>query len=188
MYDQEPRAKPKQNDSLDLAYLAFNVYRMCTLPILRCRFGPDGMGMAAFFALFLMLTVAAATVDKVMYCYIAVWMGFVIYRRIETVRMRLRGHVTHSRYRGFPWAAMCIPFVHKESTARGIIEPEICMVTGELLTYLSPNLGLFVLFSFIPLLLTEAIDQGIVEKRTQNMLDGEIEGRFYADRMKGNLR
>jgi hypothetical protein len=79
---------------------------------------------------------------------------------------------------------MMLPFVQRESTATGIVEPVMCLVAGTLLYPLSHNLGWFILLGSLSFLLRNAIAGEVIRKRLERMRDAEIEQRYLAYRYK----
>src|SRR5262249_21536970 len=94
--------RPQRGDALGLVYFLANVHATClTVPIRRC-FGREALGWYGFPALLAMLCYASFSRSGAVLAYIALWLAFLISRRIETFRLLKRGAVFHSRYAGFP--------------------------------------------------------------------------------------
>ena len=75
--------------------------------------------------------------DPAMIYFFYAWLLAVIAERLETSRLVRKGWVEHSRYAGYPWLAMKLPFIKKPVTAKNCVEPVICLLVGALLCPLS---------------------------------------------------
>ena len=147
---------------------------------LRTGFGKEYPGVAALLGLIIMVLYAGFARVPEMFAYIAVWLFAVILQRVKTFALARKGVVVHSRYWGYPWLAFMVPFVRKEGTARGIIEPMLCSVIGWVLTSWSPGVGGFVIVAGWANAIAGAIVADVDRKKLQAMRDAEIEQRYLA--------
>jgi hypothetical protein len=180
MGQMEPQ--PKKDNSLDALYFFCNIHASCVSPFIRSGFGKNALGWNGVLA-FCLLWYMACT-EKGMNWYFAAWFIALIYRRIETFRMLGKGQVIHSRYSGYPWLAMKVPFVRSEQTAQVLIEPMMCLVGGVLLAPLSTGMGGFVLCGTVSLLVRTGIEALITEQRLDRMRDSMIEQAWYAEEFR----
>jgi hypothetical protein len=117
-----------------------------------------------------------------MILWIAAFLVAVIVQRIITLRAIRKGAVIHSLYAGTPLLTI-IPFFRKERDAM-ILEMILCFALGALLMALSHVMGLFMMLGFITLAIRTGIEDSVCQRRLDRMRDGQIEGRFYGDRMR----
>jgi hypothetical protein len=166
----------------DLAYRALSILSLCITPFIRTGFGAEGIGMNGLLAAVLLIIVAGSVPD--MQLYVALWFGALVIQRAHTVRNKKRGMVTHSRYGGYPWLAMKIPLVRKESTAFLIAEPSACLAVGALIYTASPTFGQFIMVCAVAMFLKYSVENAVTQKRIQRMRDAEIEQRWYAEQFR----
>lgn len=167
-------------NAFNLLYLLVSAHSWCVLPFLRRGVGREMPGIYGI-AAFLGMTFLACE-DQVVWHYLGVWFFVLVVLKASSLRAARRGEWIHSRYSGFPWVAMNVPFIRSEKTAMGFVEPAIVFVVGTLLCPLSVNLGGLVLTSAISLMLKYGIEDEIDRQRMQQMRDAEIEMRYYAER------
>ncbi|OWK40996.1 hypothetical protein [Fimbriiglobus ruber] len=180
---EKPTGTAGPGDVLNLVYFVADVHAACLLPFLRTGFGVEAFRWNGVLALVLLLTLAGSVPG--MGWYFAAWVTAVVLQRARTMRLVYRGAVIHSRYMGYPWAAMRVPLVKRESTATGLIEPQLCFLIGVLLCPLSVDLGTFVMAGFLTLIVRNGFEREIDRQRLQRMRDAAIEQRWYADRLRG---
>ncbi len=140
---------------------------------------PGGAGFLAFLG---MAFVAAE--DPALWYFMGVWFLSLAVLKSRSARAERRGGWVHSRYAGYPWVAMHMPFVRSEKTAAAFVEPMIVLVLGTLLCPLSVDLGGLILTSFASLMLKFGLEEEIDRKRMQQMRDAEMEMRYYAERYR----
>jgi hypothetical protein len=174
-------------DSFNLFYAAAKVHAYCFFPFIRRDFGSDALGLPAFLAMLLMLMVGGLGRVPDMFTYLCFWFGALIIQRTKTAELVRRGVIRHSRYEGDPWLAFCIPFVHKTSIAKGLIEPVLCLAAGAALETVSHELGVFVMAGAVSLAVVEGIHRELNRKRLTAMRDAEIEQRWLAARYRGEI-
>ena len=179
---QEPGQRSSREDGLGLLYMATNVVATCVTPFMRHSFGVEALGFPGFFALVLMIT-CTASVPR-MPLFIAAWLIALITQRLWTFRLVRKGIRWHSRYAGYPWLAMRMPFVRSEETATGFVEPMICFLAGVALCPLSESLGGLVMLTAPALMIRNGIEKELQRKRLQRMHDAEIEQRCMSDRFR----
>ena len=180
----EQKVSPTANDYLGMAYAVCDIYRCIVGPFLRYGQGMEAYGIRAGIAFLVLLTLAGVERDFGLWLFLAVWIVALIYRRVQTFKRIRRGAIIHSRYAGDPWLALKVPFVRSEHTAKGIIEPSICLLVGVMLCPLSVNLGAIVCAGWLLLLVHNGIEREIDRKRLERMRDAEIEAHWYGDRFR----
>jgi len=79
-----------------------------------------------------------------------------------------------------------VPFVRKESTARGI-EPLLCLLAAGALACWSPGVGFFVAIAGVANAVAAAIVVEADRKKLEAMRDAEIEQRYLAARYRGEI-
>ena len=185
--DQEPQPSVKPSDSMHLLYLIVSGHSACLTPFIRHSFGLECFRLDAIVALFMIVGYGSMGRHPEMLIFLYVWLGVMLIQRIvSTVRTR-RGWIEHTRYAGYPWLAMKVPFVRKELTAR-VLEPSICALIGGAICPFSEALGAFVMMGFLSLSIQTAIDRGLIRARVRRMQDSQIEQRMLAQRLRGERR
>jgi hypothetical protein len=184
MYSQQSQHKEgfTHGDGMNVLYRVLSVVVSCITPIIRSGFGSEGLGLNGFFALLLLIVVAASVPD--MQGYLGLWIIAVVLQRIATFRNRYRGLVVHSRYGGYPWLAMRMPLVRRESTALLIVEPLLVFGLGGVLYTCSADFGHFMMACAVALFLKCLVEKAIHYKRLQRMRDAEIEQRWYSEQLR----
>jgi hypothetical protein len=171
-------------ESFNLFYAAAKVHAMCFWPIIRRDFGTEALGFPAFFAMVLMLLVGGLGRTPELLAYLGFWLLMLICQRARTFQLVRRGVVWHSRYEGYPWLALCIPFIRKESKAKSL-EPVLCLLAGAALYQFSEGLGVFVMAGFFSMAVVDGINRELDRKRLAAMRDAEIEQKWLAARHRG---
>jgi hypothetical protein len=184
MYSQQSQQPPNMSrgDVINLLYRILGVLATCITPFMRTGFGVEAPGMNGVLATLLMIVVCASVPD--MHGYFFLWFFALLMRRAQTLRNVHRGVITHSRYEGYPWLAMKVPFIRRESTAKLIAEPLVCLGLAGLLYLGSPPFGLFMMICAAALFLKCLIEHGITYLRIQRMRDAEIEQRWYSQQFR----
>jgi len=181
------QSQQSQNSGFDALYLFSNIHASSIANLIRCDFGREALGWNSFLAMFLMLVICGATDDKAMLVYLGVWLVAQAVQRIRTYWLLRHGAIIHSRYAGYPYLAMKVPFVRSHATATGFIEPMMCLVGGTLLCTVSVNLGGFIMVGFLSFMVRNGIEKEIQRKRIERMRDAEIEQRWYSNAYKYGL-
>jgi len=181
---QESFSRVKPGDTINLFYFVANIHRTAIATLIRRDYGSEALGWNAFLAMILIFMVYAATLDQVVLFYLGVWFFCQIGQRIRTFWNFRKGIVIHSQYAGYPYLAMMVPFVRRQSTATGIIEPMMCLFGGVLLCPLSVNLGGFIMCGLLSFMVTDGIEREIRRQRLVRMHDAEIEQRWYSNSYK----
>ena len=87
------------------------------------------------------------------------------------------------RYAGWPEVGM--RFAKSERTAKGLVEPMVCIVVGAVLWPWSEPLGCFILAGSFSLIVTRGIEMQVTTNRLNSMRDGAIEQRYMSDLFNG---
>jgi hypothetical protein len=172
-------------DAMNILYLVVLTHSTCITPFIRTRFGTHANGLNAVLALFLIMFVAAESRDPAMYDYLVAWIVFLVFQRLVTFQAVLNRLHDHSSYRGFPWAAMLLPFVNTERAAKAV-EPLLCLTAGVLLYLVSPALGLLIMSASVSMLILRLMEVGAVNSQVRHMRDAEIEHRIFSERFRGS--
>jgi hypothetical protein len=174
-------------ENTNLAYAIAKIHAFSFYPFIRRDFGTDAFGFPAFCAMILMLLYGGLARVPEMFPYLALWLGMVLAQRLRTATLVRRGFRWHSRYEGYPIVAFFVPFIRKESTAKGLIEPLILLAVGAFLHQVSPPFGAFVLAGCVSLALVEGMHREINRRRLVAMRDAEIEQRYLTARYRGEV-
>jgi hypothetical protein len=170
----------RPEDAFGLLYNLANTHKSAIAVMLRRDFGSEALSWNAFFAMILIFMCYAITADKGMLAYLGIWFVCQVMQRARTARLLSGGAVIHSRYAGYPYMAMQMPFVRSLSTATGFVEPMMCLVGGAMLCSVSQALGVFIMIGFMSFIVCNGIEKEIRRKRLERMRDAEIEQRWYS--------
>jgi len=185
MNQNQPENKIGMRESFNLLYAAAKVHAMCFWPIIRRDFGTEALGFPAFFALVLMLLVGGLGRTPEIFAFLGFWLLMLIIQRARTFWLVRRRVVWHSRYEGYPWLALCLPLIRKESRAKSLVEPVLCLLAGAALYQLSEGLGVFVMAGFFSLAMVDGINRELDRRRLVAMRDAEIEQKVLVARYRG---
>lgn len=183
--DRRPPRRPG-GDPANLLYLAACGHATCLLVFLRCRFGTAAFQRNGLAALAIIIIYGCLTNDYVMWPFYLTWQVVFVVRQIGARRAWLKGLTEHSRYGGWPWAAMLVPGVRKEMTAKTAVEPLLCLLLAVPVFPLSPHLGFFILLGLFSLPLKAAIERSVLQARVRALKDAEIENRQLMDAYRGS--
>jgi hypothetical protein len=147
---------------------------------MRKFFGMQALATPGILALLLMLCWGGLSNDPIMLVWIAIWSVCFVHRYIQSRRMERSGARVHSQYDGWPYDAIKIG--RTENIAKLVVEPLCAFAIGALLLpfseklHLNPTgLPLFFMLGGFTLMVIEAIKQSIWKKRTQAMMDAQLE-------------
>src|SRR4051812_9834982 len=132
--EQNSPQKLSSGDAFGLLYLVAMSHATCVTPFIRRGFGAEAFRPYGPIAFVVILMLAGARWVSPMGIYLGAWFVALVYRRVETFRLRQKGVVTHSRYIGDPWLAM--KFVKDTEQARAF-EAVICLLAGAVLCLVS---------------------------------------------------
>lgn len=165
--------------------LLVNGHATCVAVFLRCGMGVEYPGMDGVVAAALILLCAAGTGDQLLIDFFWLWLVALICQRAYTAKLVRQGWIEHSRYTGWPWAAMTCKWVKSEKKAKDMAEPLLCFGFGAALIPLSAVLGEFVMAGCASLLIQRTMQNQVNIVRLRRMRDAEIEQRQLADRFRG---
>jgi hypothetical protein len=149
---------------------------------LRRGWGVNALGMQCFWALILMLAWAGFSHDPYMIYWVGLWLIFYLVRKAEAEKLKKQGARVHSYYDGWPEGNL-VKWGGSERNAKMIVEPVFMLIAGGVLflfyqdTLQLPPYGLpyYFLLGGITLPFVEGVKQAIWEKRTQDMMDMQLE-------------
>ena len=176
---QENVPKQPRGESLDVGYRLFHCHLSALAVFIRRDFGLEALGINAFIAGLMILLTYAATGDPAMKAFLVMWLVAQIVQRVRSFRNKRRGMRIHSRYAGYPWLAMRVPFVRSETVAVRFVEPLLCLTAGWVLMHLSRPLGGFVMLGCVSFFIRNNIDAEIQRVRLRQMDDARIEAEWY---------
>jgi hypothetical protein len=168
----------------NVLHLVVETHAAAVTPFLRRGMGVNYPGVFGLLALVLILLYAAATHDPFVITFFWFWLGAIIVRRAEAVQLARRGRVEHSRYNGWPWFSIKLPFVKTESAAK-VADAIVCLVVGAELYQWSEALGRLVMFGCVSLGIQRAIQGQVNSMRLRQMRDAAIEQRQLAEWYRG---
>jgi hypothetical protein len=187
---QQQREEPgnlSTKDSFNMLHVAFSGLGSCVVVFLRTGFGKEYPGMAGLLGLIMMVGYGSLARVPEMFPYIGVWLLAVILHRVKTFELARKGAVVHSRFWGYPKLAFMVPFVRKQQTAIGFVEPMLCTIVGGALTCWSPGVGAFVIAAGWANAMAAAITLEVDRKKLQAMRDAELEQRHLAAMYRGEI-
>jgi hypothetical protein len=176
--DTQPR-EPSFRTSFNLAYLLASSHATCLTPFLHFGFGSAAFGINFLGAIAIMMLYGSEAPCDAMADFMAVWFVAIVAQRICTACLLRRGWRLHSRYDGYPWLAMRLPWINTELRALAI-EPFLCLLAGELLRPVSPGIGQFVTAGCVSLAVKCGIERQVRLRRLRQMQDAVLEGEYYA--------
>ncbi len=175
-HDQQADSKRKFN----VVYGLMLMHQRAIVLLSRDRWGKEALGKPCFLALVLMFLWATFSRDPFMWVWLAVWVCFLVKRRLESVRLATSGERTHSQYDGHPFAALT--FCRTENAAKLVGEPVLVGILGVVLCAVYQEVGLpvgglpcFLLAGCVSLPFVEAVKKQIWERRIQGMQDARLE-------------
>jgi hypothetical protein len=179
----QPQERVTLRGSFNVVYFLASSHALCLTPFLHHSFGSEAFGMQGLAALLMILVYGGETRSAAMGNFLLLWLAAFVLQRLRTFSLFQRGERMHSRYGGYPWLAVRLPFVKSEREAIAF-EPVLCLAAGTLLGGVSEELGRFVTAGFISLLLKYGIEWQIEQMRLRRMQDAFIEqehlvGRFH---------
>jgi hypothetical protein len=182
-YDQQQETGRMTNaDFLRIIYFACNVHATSIAVFIRRGFGREALGWNSLCAIVVLIFLAGE--DRAFLGYVVLFLFAQIWRRVETFRLLRSGIVLHSRYPGYPYWAMKVPFVTSEENAMSGIEPLMCFLGGALLCPVSVNIGGYVMLGALTLGIRGGIEREIDRKRIQQMKDAALEQQWYSEQMR----
>jgi hypothetical protein len=162
-----------------LLFLCIMHQRGLVVPM-RKYFGKRALVLPGLLSLGLMTVWAEVSADPFMIVWIIGWGACFIHRGFQSARMEREGAKVSSWYDGFPFETIKIG--KTENTAKLVVEPVMVAVLGACLLGIyqecrlgPPGLPWFFLVGGITLPIIEMIKQSILNQRTQNMVDAQIE-------------
>ena len=174
---------PNPRESVNLLYIAAKGMAACVWPFIRSHPGVHALGAPGVIALLIILLYAAGQNAPEMMTYLVVWFLVVAFRNAQARRQERRGRGEHSRYDGWPWLAMRLPFVRDEVKAKGV-EPFVCFAIGVFICPLSEPMGKFVMLGAVGLLLVRVMELRANEVRARRMRDAMIEMRQLSEDLR----
>ena len=166
----------------NIVYQLAACHATCFQVFLRKDFGAEAFGKFTGPGAFIMLILAAGA-DRIMMCYLWVWLIALLLQKARTSTNRQKGIIPHSRYNGFPAVAMKL-FRSKTETQARTVEPVICLVAGIALMQVAETAGMFVAAGFVSTAIVEGSIRWIDHRKVQQMRDGQID----AERMSAMYR
>ena len=183
-----PQPQPRDDQKIDhayvfgLLYLLCNAHRVCITVFIRRSFGTSAFEWHAVVALIIHWTVADLYPGFGL--FFLFWLAALICQRIQSYRLRWMGILQHSRYQGYPWLAMHMPFIKSEHQARRF-EPLLCLLLGVLVATIWDRLGLFIMAGFGSFGTCLVIETAILHQRMQAMVDADLELGYFVEHHRG---
>jgi hypothetical protein len=187
MQPQQQEKKWGMGDTFNALYAVAVLQSTAVTPFLRTNFGVEALGFPGIWAFVLLLAWAGLSGDPMMLGYLVAWLFAVACQRVRTARLVRQGWVAHSQYTGWPRLALRVPFVRKETTAKGVIEPLLCLALGVVLGAIAEahqrpfTLPAFFLVSSFCLAFREKVNREVERKRVQAMRDAQIDQQWLAE-------
>jgi hypothetical protein len=157
---------------------------MAVAPVMRTRFGQEGIGMAGARAALLILGWAGLGYSEPLLYYFGLWLLCCCWQRAKTERLVRRGWVEHSRYNGWPWLVMkLLPPLKSERSAKLVFEPLLWLGVAVGISQVpgGESAGNFFAFCALCLFVSGAIDTHIDQMRLRRMRDAQLEQQQLAD-------
>ena len=174
----QQQEQPKKGN-INVLYEAARGCALCVTVFLHESFGKRALlgwpGIVAFIIVW-----ALSVADPVMGWFFWLWCAVFVAQCIDTNKRLSKGAKIHSRYQGFPLAAMKLFRCRKENVARTLEIPLVCGV-GMASSYLSPTLGAFLIGGGCAMGLVRAIDYQATYKMVQGITDAQVEAEVMSE-------
>ena len=175
---------PSVKESFNIAYGLMSVIAMSFIPFFRYGQGREGFGIRALLALILMLSIGSLGYAPEMFVFAAIWLLFVAFRRLQTLRLLKKGYVIHSRSWGMTTCRVRLPGMTKEQTGHSL-EVICCVAAALWLGQTYPVLGCFLVAGAVSLVFVGAVHEEADRRKIQAMADSRLEQQWLADRVRG---
>jgi hypothetical protein len=174
-----------RKDSFNIVYVLAKAHAMCFLPFLRKNFGSEALGWFGLCAFVFMLVVGSFARIPEMWPFLGLWMLFVVFHRVSTIRAVRRRVIRHSRYEG----DVDTRLIKSPTIVKQVVEPLVCVFAGVCLEAYgtSHSFALFVGWGCLSLALVALIDRQLDNKRLAAMRDAAIEQQYLAARYRGEI-
>jgi hypothetical protein len=177
-----PQGSQQEPDALGLLYLAADSLATTVAVLIRRGFGKEALSWNSLFAFIALLFMASE--HRAFLIVLGVFTLGQVCRRFETYRLIRKGVILHTRYPGYPYAAMRLPFVRSERVAKELVEPLMCFVGGLVLCPLSVPVGGYVMLCGLGFIIRHGLEEWVSRRRIDRMRDAAIEHEWYAEHMK----
>ena len=128
MSQQEPQQFPSDRQMRGALMWVCQGIAMSVQVFVRRGFGPQLLSVRGGMAALILFLVTGFGKDRGLFYYMLAFLFMLLVQRIHTTKLLRQGMRTHSRYDGVPVLAMT--FTRKEETAKGIVEPFLCIAIG----------------------------------------------------------
>jgi len=179
----QPNGQSDKVDVVGVLYLVANVLATSVAVFIRRGFGREALGFNSLIAVIVLYTLSASE-GRGFLIFTGAFIVAQVWRRIETFRLIRKGAIIHSRYAGYPYLAMKVPFVKSEKMAMELVEPVMCFTVGILLCPLSVGLGGYLVVCGVGFIVRHCINDALDRKRIERMQDATIEHQWYSDQMR----
>jgi hypothetical protein len=172
---------PKKEDAFNVLMFFCAIHQRAVIVPFRIRYGAEGLGLPALWALVLMFFWWGFSADPLMLGWMCLWFAAVVVRRIESLRLSRKGEKVYSFYDGRPYMAMKVPGVKTESIAKMVVEPLFLFTVGLIYYFMAKDMGwrqgfsYFMMLSIFTLPFLEGVRQTVWKRRVQAMSDARIE-------------
>ncbi len=174
------------NNGMSGGYLLLNCAATLVTPITRGVFGSHALGVNGIITCVGLIYFAVAHPPAMI--YLAVWLAFLVCRRIATFERMRRRVPIHSKYNGYPWLALrLMPLVKNEVLSKCLVEPVLVAAVGLLVIRWDEPLGWMFLIAASGIYFTSYMDRVCDANALRAMRDASIEQRTLASRFRGQL-
>lgn len=168
----------------DIAWRLGSLWATCfTIPI-RSRLGCEYPGWGGLVAFLGMPVFAAYAHSEAVLWWWKAWIVILIGRRLGTFIRERRGDFEASRYQGWPWLAIRLPFVRTELRARAV-EPWLYALASYAAYPHDAGLGKFFLSGALALAVVNAIQRQLLYKERLAIRDAQIAMAQHERMMRG---
>ena len=173
-------------EGFNAAYAWLSVVAICFIPFFRWGQGREGFGLRAFLALILMLTIGSLGNAPEMFVFAAVWLMFVTFRRLQSIRLLRKGAMIHSQYWGSTTCRIRLPGCTREGTGR-LFEIIYCLAVAYFVGPLFPVLSGFCVIGAVALFFTWAVQDEAHRRQMQSIKDAQIQNSWLAVRYREEM-
>jgi len=182
---QQKQSEPlSMRESFDIMYVFASALSLGLTVFTRCQFGTEAFGLRGLAAAVVIFVYVGSTGSQWMMIYFVAWLLALVCRRAESETAAKRGELRHTYYNGHPWLILTLmPFIKDEQTARRV-EPFLCLAAGIGLCQWSFDVGRFVIFGALSILIIDRVGREIMRRRVEAIINARIEQEAVMEELK----
>jgi hypothetical protein len=176
--------QPTMRETVNWVYVIAKGMAAAVWPFFRCDFGVHALGGAGVAAALIIVLFAVGQRAPEMMTYFYAWLVLTLWHGARARKLERKGVIQHSRWAGRSWLTLKLPFVRKNSTARGL-DVLLCMVVGVAILPLSSAMGAFIMLGGLAMVIVACFEEQVYRTRVRRMRDSVIEMESTRDLFRG---